>query len=125
MVRSSLRWRHDRETERARRSHHFERNVIIRPAPNANIGFRILKPQASDCDLIEERRKPRTTQANFHPTSIEFQTKGGGQQRKRNRACPGLRRTRNGIQNGAAIPLPLKPAKKLGQPRDTLTCAAS
>src|SRR5262249_2509189 len=112
-VRNWLGWRYNRETDCTLRSDHFEHYIVIRPAPNPKIGFRILKPQAPDRYFIEKGWKFWIAQANFHSFVIEFETKRASEQRKGNGTRPGLRRTRNGIKSGPVLPLPLKPTKKL------------
>src|ERR1700751_5047016 len=64
-------------------------------------------------NLVQECRQVGISQADLSNFWIEFQSERGLQQRERCRACPGLRRARNGVEGWPAAACSLKATEQL------------
>src|SRR6478672_12529446 len=106
---------YDRDLHVAFLPENLDRYAIGMPA-QLDVDARLPKLQIAQHQLIEKRWKARIAQVNLIGGRIEFQPERGFDQRERRRACPGLRRTSNGIKRRPATPRALEAAEQLRQP---------
>src|ERR1700682_4943128 len=79
---------------------------------HADVGGCRAHLQIADQHAVDEGGKRRPPQADLVREGIEFEPEARLQERKRCRACPGLRRAGDGIKRGAAAAAAAESAKE-------------